>query len=81
MAGPFAEPAASSADGKSDKGKRGKGKKGRGRLKPTAASIKADKEISDAWKTGRYKTYAELANEKGITKREVGLAIGRHRKR
>jgi hypothetical protein len=41
---------------------------------------KADKRIVDAWKTGRYKTYEQLAKALGgMTKKQVKRAIDRHR--
>lgn len=55
------------------------GGKKRGRRPDT--DPKADKSLFEAWKTRRYKTYAELAEEKNATALEVKRAIDRHRKR
>lgn len=40
-----------------------------------------DKQIFDAWKTGRYNRYAELAREMEIDEEEVKYALDRHRHR
>jgi hypothetical protein len=56
-----------------------KGKRGRGRPRDTDPEM--DKRIFDAWKTGDYKSEAELAREFNISEREVRLARDRHRKR
>jgi hypothetical protein len=53
--------------------------KKRGRPKVTDA--KQDKRIVDAWATGSYKRYEELARELGLKKVDVGTAIDRHRHR
>lgn len=45
------------------------------------SDTKADKEISDAWKTGQYCTFAALGREKNISEREVRYAVDRHRHR
>jgi hypothetical protein len=42
---------------------------------------KADRRIADAWRTGSYKEYKDLAREVGMSEREVGLAIDRDRHR
>jgi hypothetical protein len=52
-----------------------------GRGRPIDTSPQADAKITEAWETGRYQTYDQLAREKGITKRDVKLSIDRHRKR
>ncbi len=54
-------------------------KKKRGR--PQDTSQKADKRIHDAWKTGRYHSYEDLAREMRLSKHEVQTAIDRQRKR
>jgi hypothetical protein len=51
----------------------------RGR-KPDTDPI-GDKRVWDAWQTRQHKSYAELANALGKTKREVMQAIDRHRQR
>jgi hypothetical protein len=53
------------------------GKRGR----PTDTDPKADKKISDAWRTDQYKTYADLAGTMRIPTQEVKHAIDRNRKR
>jgi hypothetical protein len=42
---------------------------------------KADQRIAEAWGTKSYRSYAELANEFGISERDVEKAIDRHRHR
>jgi hypothetical protein len=42
---------------------------------------KKDKQIFDAWKSGRYRVYADLAQELHLKRRDVKLAIDRHKKR
>jgi hypothetical protein len=54
-------------------------RKRRGR--PQDTDPKADKRIFEAWHSGHYTTYDELACELHKTKREVQLAVERHRKR
>ena len=58
-------------------------RKRRGRPPDTDAD--EDQRIYDAWKTGRYRTYEELAREFGVKKLEVRRAIDRpfaaHRRR
>lgn len=54
----------------------------RGRKKDSFTSdIKKDQRIAEAWKTGQYSTYAELATAFGMNKDEVKNALDRHRKR
>jgi hypothetical protein len=53
----------------------------RGRKPDPSIDPKADKRIADAWTTGAYRKYADLARELGIEQREVSLAIERHRHR
>lgn len=60
-------------------GEHGKRRSSRGRKPDTDA--KQDKRIWDAWHTGRYQEYAELARELRLRPREVERAIDRHRKR
>ncbi len=62
-----------------DEGRGGKGKKPKTRKK--RSEPKADKSMFDAWGTGQYQTFAALAQNKGVSKREAKLAIDRHRKR
>jgi len=54
-------------------------KKPRGR--PADTDVKEDERIYDAWQTGQYKSYADLANALNKKRREVDLAIDRHEKR
>jgi len=49
--------------------------------RPTDTDPKADKRIFDAWNTGQYKTYEDLARKLGLKKRDVKLVIDRHRRR
>jgi hypothetical protein len=53
--------------------------------RPIEANLKSDKRIFDAWTTGKkngtYKSYAELAEALGKSRKEVELAIDRHKKR
>lgn len=44
-----------------------------------ATDPKGDKRVCEAWETGEYKTYAELANAMDISKQDVQLAIDRVR--
>jgi len=53
----------------------------RRRGRPVKTDPKADKRISDAWKSGRYKDYQQLADEAGLDVREVRRIIDRQRKR
>jgi len=41
----------------------------------------ADRRIYEAWKTGQYKTYKELAREKIMDEKAIRLALHRHRAR
>jgi hypothetical protein len=59
-------------------GSKPEGKKGPGR--PSNTDFKRDKQLWEAMKSGRY-TYEELARDRGLTKKEVELAVDRHRKR
>jgi hypothetical protein len=54
-------------------------RKRRGR--PTDTDPKADAKVADAWGTQHYRTYADLGKELGMTGRDVGSAVERHRKR
>lgn len=38
------------------------------------------RKVAEAWDSGRYRTYNDLARELGMTGKEVKLALGRHRK-
>ena len=40
-----------------------------------------DKRLYDLWQTGRYATFAALADAEGLSKRDVKRAIDRQRKR
>lgn len=56
------------------------------RGRPADTDPKADQRIYDAWQTGRYKDYSELAatlstSDTPMTRRGVEAAIDRHRKR
>src|SRR5262249_19168847 len=59
----------------------GGGPKKRRRGRPRDTNEKADKRIYEAWKSGRHKTYADLALALGLTPKAVDNAIDRHRKR
>lgn len=52
------------------------GKRGR----PSDTDPKADKRVADAWGTGCYRTYEACGQALGMTRRQVKLAIDRHRK-
>ncbi|MBL8800097.1 MAG: hypothetical protein JNM56_39810 [Planctomycetia bacterium] len=71
------QPAAKQAEGIAAPGKRAK----RGRKPDPAIDPRQDRRIAEAWDTGRYKDYADLAREKHLTKHDIQLAIDRHRKR
>jgi hypothetical protein len=60
---------------------RDRGKTGRKRGRPADTDQKGDKRVYDAWKSGRYKDYSELARELKMSKPDVERAIDRHRKR
>ena len=60
-------------------GSKPKVKKKRGA--PPKYDPKADKQIMDAWDTGRYKNHEELEKELGLEKGAVKRAKDRHRKR
>ena len=54
----------------------------RGRRKGTDAScLDSDRRLAEAWKTGRYRTYADLDHEKQLPPGEAKAAVDRHRKR
>jgi hypothetical protein len=57
------------------------GKTGKRRGRKKVYDPKADRRLADAWATGQYKRYADLAAEKGMSAKAVELALGRHRKR
>jgi hypothetical protein len=61
--------------------KRGAGKKRRRRGRPQDTDPAADKRLFDAWQSGHYNTYEELAHEFRMSKLDVERAIGRHQKR
>ncbi|MGD8452201.1 MAG: hypothetical protein PVJ57_10320 [Phycisphaerae bacterium] len=54
---------------------------GKRRGRPADTDAAADAKIARAWEGKRWRTYAELAQEKGLTERAVRLAIDRDRKR
>jgi len=49
--------------------------------RPQDTDQAADKRIAEAWGTGEYKNLEELANALDKRKRDVRLALDRHRKR
>lgn len=51
------------------------------RGRPVDTDPQADQRIDDAWKSGRYNDYEELARALDLQRRQVELAIDRHRKR
>ncbi len=55
--------------------------KRRKRGRPSDTDPKKDKRLYDAWQTGHYNTFSDLAREKRMEKRDVKLAIDRHRHR
>ncbi len=55
-------------------------KRGRRGRKPHPG-FEADRRIAEAWASGRYKTYAELDRERGLTNGETKRALDRHRHR
>lgn len=63
--------------GKVVDGQGSKGKRPRGRKPDTDA--KADQRVADAWRSGRYRTLADLARELKVTGRDVELALDRVR--
>jgi hypothetical protein len=58
----------------------GQGTNAGSRRRPRS-NLADDRQIANAWKTGRYKTYADLASTIGRTKNQVKLAVDRYRKR
>jgi hypothetical protein len=72
---PDLTPATRSTGAKAQPTKRKSGPKG-----PRTDPLE-DKRIFDAWKTGRYKDYKDLARELHLERRDVKLAIDRHEKR
>jgi hypothetical protein len=63
--------------GRGEQVPRSQGMRGR----PPDTNQQDDKRIYDAWKTGRFRRYADLAKEKGKSPLEVRRAVDRHRKR
>jgi hypothetical protein len=53
----------------------------RGRPEDKTIDREQDKRIMDAWRSGHWRTFEELANELQLKTREVELAIGREKKR
>jgi hypothetical protein len=49
--------------------------------RPADTDPKKDEKIYDAWKSGHYKTYEDLARDLGKTKYQIETAVDRHRKR
>jgi hypothetical protein len=49
--------------------------------RPKDTDPKADRRIAEAWQTGTHSTFADLARALGTNKRDVKLAIDRHRHR
>jgi hypothetical protein len=67
-----APPAGAAGAGKAPTGRRGR---------PADRDAAEDQRIADAWATGHYRDYAELARHFQRTERQVKLAIDAHRKR
>jgi hypothetical protein len=57
------------------------GRRGSQGGRPRDTDEKADERVSDAWRSGHYKTYEELGNVMNKSKEEIERAIDRHRKR
>jgi hypothetical protein len=72
--------APSSNRGSAHKRKGGTPKRKRGPKGPRTDPHE-DARIFDAWKSGRFKDYADLARELHLKRRDVELAIDRHEKR
>jgi len=51
------------------------------RGRPADTDQKQDRRIVDAWKSGEYKSYEDLARALGLARRDVELACERERKR
>jgi hypothetical protein len=49
--------------------------------RPSDTDHKKDKRVAEAWDSGNYSTYAELARELKMSPKDVEYAIWRHRKR
>jgi hypothetical protein len=49
--------------------------------RPSDTDPKEDRRVAEAWRTGQYATYEQLANAIGKERRDVKLAIDRDRKR
>jgi len=56
-------------------------KKKETRGRPSDTDHDADRRIYEAWETDQYKTYEDLAREKGVKRRVILLALQRHRAR
>jgi hypothetical protein len=67
--------------GRGAEGGAGSRQRQRKRGRPVDTDPKADKRIFDAWSSGSYKTYEELASVLRMNKSAVESAIDRHRKR
>src|SRR5262249_30089631 len=59
----------------------GKQKRRRKRGRPSDTDSDADRRLAEAWETGNYNTYEELATAKGFDQIVVKRAIDRNRKR
>lgn len=49
--------------------------------RPRHTDYDEDRRVADAWKTGNYKSHADLATAMRMTRRKVKLALDRQRKR
>jgi hypothetical protein len=53
----------------------------RKRGRPVDTDVDADRRLAEAWDSKKFRTHAELAKEKGISRKEVLDALERHRSR
>jgi len=67
------------ATDETDAGRKKKTKANRGGRKPI--DPKGDAKIAEEWRTGKYRTHAELEDEKNYAVGRVHAALDRHRKR
>jgi len=74
-------PASGAAPGTPSRVPNRKSKKVGKRGRPVDTDLKADERIMEAWSTGGYNTCEQLAKALGKKKRDVKLALDRHRKR
>jgi hypothetical protein len=63
------------------RGGAGRVKTPRKRGRPVDTDPKADKRVYEAWKSGHYPNYSELARELKMSQGDMKRAIDRHRKR